>query len=99
MQRYDVQQTCDVLSNLRFIPQTALGLADWTSGTFVAARDFNIALAERYYTEALTEMARIKTKSLTMYHRVMHQVYKNVWYVTLPLNTLSLPSTHRSDAQ
>ncbi|KAF7796674.1 hypothetical protein EIP86_007857 [Pleurotus ostreatoroseus] len=57
---------------------TALALSDWISGTYSAPRDFNIALAEKFYDDVTTEIQRMKTKSIKMYHRVMHQVYKNV---------------------
>ena len=42
-------------------------------------RVFNISLAEQYYDDVIAEMHLMKTKSVNMYHRVMHQVFKNVW--------------------
>ncbi len=42
-------------------------------------REFSISLAETYYGDVIAEMHRMKARSTVMYHRVMHQVYENVW--------------------
>ncbi|THH00886.1 hypothetical protein EW026_g1715 [Hermanssonia centrifuga] len=54
------------------------GLGDWTTGTFTVASDFEVGNVEAEYLKVMDFLAEIKAKSVKMYHRIMHQVYKNV---------------------
>ena len=60
--------------------KVALSLADWSpiSGQHLGDRDFSIALAEQYYEEITHELHHIKSRSIKMYHRIMHEIYNRV---------------------
>ncbi|KAJ3551609.1 hypothetical protein NM688_g4607 [Phlebia brevispora] len=57
---------------------TALAIADWSSGAYAGPRDTNIGVAEEHYSKVMAEITKMKEKSMPMYHRVMHGLYKRV---------------------
>ena len=60
--------------------QIGLSLSDYNtvSGKYLGARPLSGALAEDFLIRLTAEVEHLATSPRT-YHRIMHQVYNNVW--------------------
>ncbi|KAJ3519164.1 hypothetical protein NM688_g9343 [Phlebia brevispora] len=56
----------------------ALSIADWTSGTFTAPKEYNTSLAEQYFGDVIAEFGIMKKRSMMGYHRIMHNLWNRV---------------------
>ncbi|KAJ3538665.1 hypothetical protein NM688_g6484 [Phlebia brevispora] len=71
----------------------ALSIADWTSGTFTAPKEYNTTLAERYFGDTMAEFGVMKKRSMTGYHRTMHGLWNRVNTMTGGVASSSVPGT------